>query len=140
MGGSIAGSVAGSEAGHVWGVGGSRVGGVAAWCGTVVLGRSWSGVQRSRQLGSLTGVSGGVARRDLPVERREAGIVAVWRDINAVRGGVGGNVAGGKHLGEDLQGSLEPFARVRGKSHNLRSAEANLRTNIYKYGCCPVLD
>ena len=77
-------------------------------------------------------MSRGVAGRDLPVERSEAGVVAMGRDVYAVRGGVGGYVAGGKHLGEDLQRSLEPFAWVRRQSHNLRSAEANLRTNIYK--------
>ena len=64
-------------------------------------------------------MSGGVARRDLPVEWGEAGVVAVRRDVYAVRGRVGGDVAGREHLGEDLQRSLESFARVGGESHNL---------------------
>ena len=47
-------------------------------------------------------MSGGVAGGDLPVERSEAWVVAMGRDVYAVRGGVGGNVAGRKHLSEDL--------------------------------------
>ena len=116
VGGSIAGCVAGSEARHV---GRSRVGGVTPGCWPVVLGRSGSGVKGSRQLGRLSGVSRGVARRDLPVERSEAGVVAVGRDVYAVRGGVGGDVAGRKDLREDLERSLESFARMSGESHDL---------------------
>ena len=59
-------------------------------------------------------MSGGVAGCDLPVEWSEAGVVAVRRDVYAVGGRVGGDVAGREHLGEDLQRSLESFARVGG--------------------------
>ena len=110
----VAGRVAGSEAWHVGVVGGSGVGGVTPGCGAVVLGRSRTGVKGSRQLCGLAGVSRGVAGRDLPVERSEARVVAVGRNVYAVRGGVGGNVTGRKHLGEDLQRSLESFTRVGG--------------------------
>ena len=66
----------------------------------------------------------------LSIEGGEGWVVAVGRDVYAVGGGVGGNVAGREHLGEDLQRSLETFARVGRQSHNLGSAEANLRRNI----------
>ena len=114
VGWGVAWCVTGSEARHVGVMRGGRVGGVTPGCWTVVLGRSWAGVKWRRQLGSLARVSRGVAGRDLPVERSEAGVVAMGRDVYAVRGGVGGNVAGGKHLGEDLERSLESFARVGG--------------------------
>ena len=102
VGGGVAGGVSGSEARHVRSVRGSGVGRVSPRSGPVVEGRGWAGVQRGGKLCGSPRVSRGVARRDLSIERSKAWVVAVWGDVYAVGGGVGGDVAGGEDLGEYL--------------------------------------
>ena len=63
-------------------------------------------------------MSRGIAWGHLAIEGSEARVVAVGRDIDAVGGGVGGDVTGGEHLGEDLEGPLETFAWMGRQSHH----------------------
>jgi len=104
-------------------VAGGGVGREGTWCGSIVQGRCWPGVEGGGQeLGgggrryvSCWGlrVARGVTGSHLSVERRERGVVAVGRDAKGVRGGRGGDVARGGQLGEDLKRPLESFGRMR---------------------------
>ena len=62
-------------------------------------------------------MSRGIAGCDLAVEGSEARVVAVGGDVDAVGRGVGGDVTGGEHFGEDLEWPLETFAWMGWQSH-----------------------